>query len=65
MIRLENLSRHYRTGTEVVAALESQGYDGWYVMETDVMLPGEPAEGEGPGQGVARSLAYLRTLELA
>lgn len=50
---------------EVVQALESQGYDGWYVMETDVMLPGEPAEGEGPALGVARSLTYLRTLELA
>lgn len=48
---------------EVVQALEAQGYDGWYVMETDVMLPGEPAEGEGPGRGVARSLAYLRSLE--
>jgi inosose dehydratase len=50
---------------EVVQALEAQGYDGWYVMETDVMLPGEPAEGEGPALGVARSLAYLRTLGAA
>jgi inosose dehydratase len=48
---------------EVVRALEAQGYDGWYVMETDVMLPGEPAPGEGPATGVARSLAYLRALE--
>jgi len=48
---------------EVVQALEAQGYDGWYVMETDVMLPGEPAAGEGPAQGVARSLQYLRSLE--
>jgi inosose dehydratase len=50
---------------EVVRSLEAQGYDGWYVMETDVMLPGEPAEGEGPALGVARSLAYLRSLEVA
>jgi inosose dehydratase len=49
---------------EVVATLESQGYDGWYVMETDVALTdGEPPAGEGPVRGVARSLAYLRTLD--
>lgn len=49
---------------EVVRSLEAQGYDGWYVMETDVMLPGEPAPGEGPALGVARSLEYLRSLEV-
>jgi len=49
---------------EVVEALESGGYDGWYVMETDVALTeGEPPLGEGPVLGVARSLAYLRKLE--
>jgi inosose dehydratase len=49
---------------EVVDVLESNGYDGWYVMETDVALTdGEPAPGEGPVLGVARSLAYLRSLE--
>lgn len=49
---------------EVVGALESQGYDGWYVMETDVALTeGEPPAGQGPVLGVARSLQYLRSLE--
>jgi inosose dehydratase len=49
---------------EVVDVLESGGYAGWYVMETDVALAdGEPAPGEGPVLGVARSLAYLRSLE--
>ena len=51
---------------EVVDALESQGYDGWYVMETDVALTeGEPPAGQGPVLGVARSLPYLRSLEPA
>jgi inosose dehydratase len=49
---------------EVVEALEVGGYDGWYVMETDVaLMDGEPPAGEGPVLGVARSLAYLRSLE--
>jgi inosose dehydratase len=49
---------------EVIEVLESGGYDGWYVMETDVALTdGEPLPGEGPVRGVARSLAYLRSLE--
>jgi inosose dehydratase len=49
---------------EVLAALEAGGYSGWYVMETDVALTdGEPPAGEGPVQGVARSLDYLRSLE--
>jgi inosose dehydratase len=51
---------------EVVEALESAGYDGWYVMETDVAITeGEPPAGEGPVRGVARSLAFLRSLELS
>jgi inosose dehydratase len=51
---------------EVVAVLESNGYEGWYVMETDVALTeGEPPLGEGPMLGVARSLTYLRSLVTA
>ncbi len=51
---------------EVVEAMESQGYDGWYVMETDVALTdGEPPLGEGPVRGVERSLDFLRGLDLA
>ncbi|HZB40529.1 MAG TPA: TIM barrel protein [Ilumatobacter sp.] len=49
---------------EVVEALETGGYEGWYVMETDVALAdGEPPAGEGPVLGVARSLSYLRSLQ--
>ncbi len=48
---------------EVVEVLERAGYDGWYVMETDVALTdGEPPIGEGPVLGVARSLDFLRAL---
>ena len=50
--------------TGVIDSLEGGGYDGWYVIETDVALTdGEPPAGEGPVLGVARSLAYLRSLE--
>jgi inosose dehydratase len=44
--------------TGIVGTLEAAGYDGWYVLEQDVMLPGEP-EGEGPVADVRASLAYL------
>ena len=48
----------------VIDSLERGGYDGWYVIETDVALTdGEPPAGEGPVLGVARSLDYLRSLE--
>ena len=51
---------------EVIEAVERAGYDGWYVMETDVALTGgEPPIGEGPVTGVARSLDFLRGLEPA
>jgi inosose dehydratase len=45
----------------VVSALEVSGYDGWYVLEQDTILP-EPPAGEGPVAGVRHSLDYLRTL---
>lgn len=49
---------------EVIEILESSGYDGWYVMETDVALTdGEPPLGDGPVRGVERSLAFLRGLQ--
>jgi inosose dehydratase len=44
--------------TGIVAALEGAGYRGWYVLEQDVMLPGEP-NGEGPVADVRRCLTYL------
>lgn len=49
---------------EVIAELERSGYDGWYVIEQDVALTdGFPADGEGPIRDVARSVAYLRSIE--
>jgi inosose dehydratase len=45
----------------VVAALETSGYPGWYVLEQDTILPAAPT-GEGPVADVRKSLDYLRTL---
>jgi inosose dehydratase len=44
-----------------VAALSAAGYQGWYVLEQDVILPESPP-GEGPVAQVRQSLAYLRSL---
>lgn len=46
----------------IVQALVEAGYDGWYVLEQDLMLDTEPAPGEGPVHDVAASLAYLRRI---
>ena len=43
----------------VIETLEKSGYEGWYVLEQDVMLNEEPVAGGGPKDNVARSLAYL------
>jgi inosose dehydratase len=42
----------------IVRSLEGAGYQGWYVLEQDVMLPGEP-DGDGPLADVRRCLSYL------
>lgn len=42
----------------MIEVLERRGYDGWYVLEQDVMLDGEP-DGEGPVANVRASLGYL------
>lgn len=42
----------------MVRTLEGVGYDGWYVLEQDVMLAGQP-EGDGPVEDVRTSLTYL------
>ncbi|BCJ35925.1 inosose dehydratase [Actinocatenispora thailandica] len=44
----------------IVAALGD--YPGWYVLEQDVVLSGEPAPGAGPAVDVAASLARLRAV---
>jgi len=46
----------------VVGALEGAGYRGWYVLEQDIVVEDEPAEGRGPVSDVRRSLRYLRRL---
>jgi inosose dehydratase len=43
----------------LVAALREVGYDGWYVLEQDVMLAGTP-DGEGPVTDVRTSLTHLQ-----
>jgi inosose dehydratase len=46
------------TSARIVRSLESAGYDGWYVLEQDTVLSGEPA-GEGPAADVRESLRFL------
>jgi inosose dehydratase len=45
----------------LVGALDAAGYDGWYVLEQDTMLAGQP-DGPGPQDDVRASIAYLRDL---
>lgn len=47
--------------TTIVGALEGAGYDGWYVLEQDVMLDVAPPGGGGPLEDVRASVAYLRS----
>ncbi|PND59297.1 inosose dehydratase [Mycobacterium sp. ENV421] len=43
----------------IVAALRNNGFDGWFVLEQDTILDGEPV-GEGPLRDVLTSVAYLQ-----
>ena len=43
----------------LVRSLEAAGYDGWYVMEQDVVLDAEPAPGAGPVTDVQASYEFL------
>lgn len=43
----------------IVKALEDNGFDGWYVMEQDNILDGEPGDGAGPLSDVLASVAFL------
>lgn len=45
----------------VIEHLESSGYDGWYVLEQDCLVPEEPAPGEGPINDIRKSVEFLRT----
>jgi inosose dehydratase len=42
----------------IVTALRSNGFDGWFVMEQDTILGGEPND-EGPVRDVRTSVAYM------
>lgn len=46
----------------IVAELDRVGFDGYYVLEQDIMIDGEPAVGEGPIVDVKKSLAALQAL---
>lgn len=43
----------------IVATLRDNGFDGWFVLEQDTILTGEP-EGQGPLRDVLASVAYLQ-----
>lgn len=43
----------------IMTALEAAGYDGWYVLEQDVILAAEPPTGTGPLEDVRRSVDFL------
>jgi inosose dehydratase len=45
----------------IVRTLEADGYAGWYVLEQDTVLTGEP-EDEGPVRDVRASVEFLRGL---
>ena len=43
----------------IVTALRTNGFDGWFVMEQDTILDGEPAD-EGPVRDVRASVAFMQ-----
>jgi inosose dehydratase len=45
----------------IVSHLLSHGFDGWFTLEQDTILGGEP-EGEGPVADVRASVEYLRSV---
>jgi inosose dehydratase len=45
----------------IVGHVRAGGYDGWYTLEQDTILTGEP-EGEGPVADVRTSAEHLRTV---
>lgn len=49
---------------EVIIALETAGYDQWYVLEQDAALTdGMPPAGQGPLLDVQASIEYLRSVD--
>jgi inosose dehydratase len=48
---------------EIIAELEASGYNGWYVLEQDVALSGEPTKEGGPLQDARASIDFLNRLD--
>ena len=47
---------------EIMAALDEAGYDGWYVLEQDVVLSAEPDGERGPLLNVRHSIDFIVNL---
>ncbi|GAY15427.1 sugar phosphate isomerase/epimerase [Mycobacterium sp. shizuoka-1] len=45
----------------IVTTLRDNGFDGWFVLEQDTILDGEP-QGQGPLRDVLASVAYLQSV---
>ena len=45
----------------IVTALRSNGFDGWFVMEQDTILDGEPDD-EGPLRDVQASVTFMQNV---
>ncbi|WP_301174997.1 TIM barrel protein [Actinomadura geliboluensis] len=43
----------------IVRSLEGAGYDGWYVLEQDMIIDAEPAPGAGPAEDVRACVDFL------
>lgn len=48
----------------VISHLESNGYQGWYVLEQDKSLSKAPAAGAGPIEDALASVEYLKSLKV-
>jgi inosose dehydratase len=46
----------------ILARLSATGYDGWYVLEQDIVLEREPPPGAGPLTDAARSVDFIRRI---
>lgn len=49
---------------DLIHRLEAAGYQGWYVLEQDVILPHEPTAGSGPVHDAKISLDYLARIDV-
>jgi len=47
---------------DIVRNLLSNGYQGWFVLEQDLVINAEPEAGGGPVQFVRESVEFLRAV---